>query len=210
MRALSIVFLFVAALASQPASAQLALPGAVAAPTPEGQTVAPPPVHRAAAPKPSAPIKPKPPSETSVVGPTFALNGMRGALQIEKNGAELRVVKLVLAGWKISHPNQACEVAMGQDAPLPLKPMGTPEGLARYEVQSSACPLDFDLLGGALRASAGSEACVFPRPIAAPMSRACGGRPAPRSARRKSRPSSANARDWSSRCARGFATCCTG
>jgi len=155
--------LLLALLLPVSAQAQLALPGAVATPTPEGQTMA--------APKPSAPrkpreasgpaIKPKPPAETTVLGQTFGLNGTRGALVLDKDGAELRVTRLVLSGGKVSHPNQSCEVSMGDDGPLKLKGLGAPDGVNRFELQSSACPMLIDLLGGALRVTTPFGACVF-------------------------------------------------
>jgi hypothetical protein len=154
-------------LAPVSARAQLALPGAVA-PTPEGQTMTPP-ASPSTAPRNtqspgSGPAKrSKPPAESAIVGQTLSLNGTRGALVIEKDGGDLRVTRLVLTGAKVSHPNQSCEVAMGEDGPIKLKPLGVPDGVARFELQSSACPLLIDLLGGALRVSAPYGACVFPQ-----------------------------------------------
>jgi len=144
------------------ASAQLALPGAVTAPTPEGQAPAPPKPAAPARPREYfAPVKPKPPAESAVLGQTFALNGARGALALDKDGADLRVTRIVLSGAKVSHPNQSCEVAMGEDGPIKLKALGAPEGANRFELQSTACPMLIDLLGGALRVTAPFGACVF-------------------------------------------------
>jgi len=152
------------AFAPWPAQAQLALPGAVA-PTAEGEVLAPPKPQAAARGKSSSGAmtisRPKPPAESAVLGQTLSLNGTRGALQIERNGADLRAVRLALAGAKVSRPNQACEVVMGEDAPIALKPLGSPDGASRFELQSSACPILLDLLGGAVRVSTPFGACVF-------------------------------------------------
>jgi hypothetical protein len=149
-------------------SAQMALPGAVA-PTPAGQAVAPPKVAPAAKKRPSdgavetdrhfAPAKP--PGVEAVVGKTFGLSGSRGALALEKTGSDLQASRLTLVGDKISQPNQACEVSMGGDGPVKLKPLGAPDGLWRFELDSTACPLQFDVLSGALRATSPAGACTF-------------------------------------------------
>jgi hypothetical protein len=163
-------FLIVLALTlatPQWARAQMALPGAVAAPTPEGEAVAPPPAEHAAPRKRSQSsglglaIRPKPPVESAVTGQALSLNGTRGTLLIEKGDGELRVTKLVLPGARISHPNQSCELAMGEDGPIKLKPLGTPLGVQSFELQSSACPLVLDLLGGAFHVGAPPGACTF-------------------------------------------------
>jgi len=141
----------------------MALPGAVA-PTPAGESVAPPPAIRRAAPRgesQAAVQRPKPPVESAIIGQTLSLNGMRGSLLIEKSDGELRVTRLVLPGAKISHPNQPCELAMGEDAPIKLKPLGAPQGVQSFELQSSACPMVLDLLGGAFHVGAPPGACVF-------------------------------------------------
>ena len=155
--------LLLALLIPVSASAQLALPGAVAAPTPEGHATAPPKAAAPADRKPREflPVKPKPPAEGAVLGQTFGLNGTRGALVLDKEAGELRVTRFVLSGAKVSHPNQSCEVSMGDDGPLKLKAMGAPEGANRYELQSTACPMVIDLLGGALRVTTPFGACVF-------------------------------------------------
>ena len=143
------------------------LPGAVGAPTPAGQSLAPP------APR-SGPSQAggvysghfsaaRPPSVDSIVDKPFSLAGVRGLLQIEKSGTDLRVSQLTVAGGKISRPNQTCEVSMGAEGPIGLKPLGAPDGVQRYELDSSACALQFDVLSGALRARSPNGACSFPQ-----------------------------------------------
>jgi hypothetical protein len=151
-------------LAPAPSRAQLVLPGAVSEPTPAGQKLAPP------APRPAS-TQPgsysghftaaKPPSLDSIAEKPFSLAGARGSLQIEKSGADLRVSRLTAVGDKISRPNQTCEVAMGADGPIGLKPLGSPDGVQRFELESSVCPLQFDVLNGALRAKSPGGACAF-------------------------------------------------
>jgi hypothetical protein len=163
------LFLCLAPAASR---AQMALPGAVAAPTPVGQTGAPPAAPHAAPRRASGgsegPVEvdrhfvpAKPPAAEAVIGKSLGLAGSRGALTVEKSGADLRLSHVTLVGDKISQPNQACEVAMGGDAPMTLKPLGAPDGVLRYELDSSACPLQFEILNGALRATSPSGACSF-------------------------------------------------
>jgi hypothetical protein len=162
-------------LAPNAARAQMVLPGAVGAPTPAGQSGAPPAVAR----RPPASSNPansnpdgdvaydrhftaaKPPSVDSVVGKPFVLLGARGALLVEKSGGDLVLSRLTVPGDKISLPNQSCELAIGGGSPLRLKPLGAPEGVQRFEVDSSACPLQFDVLNGALRAFSPAGSCEF-------------------------------------------------
>ncbi|MGO9389725.1 hypothetical protein [Rhodoblastus sp.] len=161
------IFLTLAPAASR---AQMVLPGAVAAPTPVGQSGAPPALHRpgggspggeAAVDRHFAPAKP--PSVDTIVGKPLSLSGARGVVQVEKSGADLRLSRLTLVGDKISQPNQTCEVTMGDADSLALKPMGAPDGVQRYELDASACPLQFDVLNGALRATSQNGACAFPQ-----------------------------------------------
>jgi hypothetical protein len=50
---------------------------------------------------------------------------------------------------------------MGGDEQLKLNPLGAPDGVLRYALDSSACPLQFEVLNGALRATSPSGACSF-------------------------------------------------
>jgi hypothetical protein len=164
MRSLVLIFALFLIAATPAARAQMQLPGAIGAPTPAGQTIAPP------APRAQGPAggtysghfaASKPPGVDSVVDRPFSLSGQRGALQIEKSGAGLRVARLTAVGDKISRPNQSCEVSMGTEGPIGLKPLGAPDGVLRYELDSTACPLQFDVLNGALRARSPNGACSF-------------------------------------------------
>ncbi len=160
--------------------AQMLLPSAVGAPTPAGRYGPPPagksgapPVARRprAAPAPDDPNEAakidrhftaaKPPAVETIVARPMALFGSRGGLQIDKSGDDLRVSRLTLTGDKISHPNQACQVEMGGADPLKLQPLGAPDGVERFVLDSSACPLQVDVLNGALRVTSPAGACVF-------------------------------------------------
>jgi hypothetical protein len=151
--------------------AQMVLPGAVSAPTPVGQPgTAPSQKGPGGKPKGAAGgeaavdrhfVPARPPAVETVVGKPFSLSGSRGDLMVEKSGADLRLSRLTLTGDKISQPNQPCEVTMGGAESLTLKPLGSPDGVLRFELESSACPVQFDVLNGALRAVGPAGACSF-------------------------------------------------
>ena len=153
--------------------AQMVLPGAVTSPTPVGQSGAPPALHRPSNNSGNNPggeaavdhhfALARPPAVETIIGKPLSLSGARGVVQVEKSGTELRLSRLTLAGDKISQPNQTCEVTMGDAESLALEPMGAPDGVLRYELVSSACPLQFDVLNGALRATSPNGSCAFPQ-----------------------------------------------
>jgi hypothetical protein len=168
MRSIFLTVTIFLSLTPAASRAQMVLPGAVSAPTPLGQSVAPParagkpvgkPGGEGAVDRHFAPAKP--PAAETILGKPLSLAGTRGVLRVEKSGAGLSLSRLTLAGDKISQPNQSCEVAMGGAESLALKPLGAPDGVLRFELDSSACPLQFDVLNGALRASNPAGACSF-------------------------------------------------
>jgi hypothetical protein len=164
MRPFLLVPVFFPLLIVNVCHAQIQLPGAVGVSTPRGQSIAPPPsaIPRSSDEDYSGHFTPaKPPEIESVVGASLSLLGFRGALQIEKSGGGYVVTRFVAEGAKISHPNQACEVSMGVDSPVALKASGSPDGLRRLELDSSACPLQFDVLSGAVHARNSIGACSF-------------------------------------------------
>ncbi len=164
MRSLFIAPLFFLGLFAEVGRAQMQLPGAMGAPTPKGHSIAPPAsiAHGSRDEEYAGHFSPsKPPGIESVVGRSLSLLGSRGALQVERSGGGFVVTRLVAEGGKISHPNQLCEVSMGADGPINLKIMGFPSGVMRLELNSSACPLQFDVLSGALHARSPTGACVF-------------------------------------------------
>jgi hypothetical protein len=146
--------------------AQMLLPGAVDAPTPAGQTLAPPIAGRA---NPSQGgaftghfTAARPPNLDSILDKPLSLSGVRGSLLITKAGTEPRVSRLTAVGDKISRPNQSCEVSLGAAGPIGLKPLGAPDGVQRFELDSSTCPLQIDVLSGALRVRSPNGSCSFP------------------------------------------------
>jgi hypothetical protein len=101
----------------------------------------------------------RPPSEDSIFGRDLKQNGTAGTLRIERVQGSLRA-QVTLAGAKISQPTETCTVKLGSGE-LPLSNLGRPEGLARYEIQTQACPMVFDVLEGAVLVTAPTEACVI-------------------------------------------------
>ena len=62
---------------------------------------------------------------------------------------------------KISDPTETCAVQLGDGQPVALSTSGRVEGLPRYEAQAPACPIQFDVVDGAVIVNAPAEACVF-------------------------------------------------
>lgn len=146
-------------LGPRAAYAQLQLPGAFA-PAPAGTVVGPAETKKrpkgdghAAAPAVRVP------GDEAALGRTLALNGRAGALEFRKDGKDLVVAKLKLAGDQISKPGGACEVDVG--GPLALKSQGRPAGANRYAVELPACPFSVDILNGAALAVREGQACEF-------------------------------------------------
>ncbi len=164
MRPLFFAPFFSLALFADACHAQMQLPGAMGAPTPKGQSIAPPSsvAQGASGEGYAGRFTPsKPPGIQSVVGKSLSLLGSRGVLQVERSGGGFVVTRFVAEGGKISHPNQLCDVSMGADGPIDLKVLGSPAGVTRLELNSSACRVQFDILNGALRARGPTGACAF-------------------------------------------------
>jgi hypothetical protein len=143
-------------VAPVPAAAQMMLPGA-SAPTQAGVVQKP---ASSAKPKPkAAPMRVA--SDDSVIGKPLLLNGTRGRITIERGASGLEA-RVLLAGDQISRPTEACGVDLGGGAPLALTPAGRPDGVLRYELAFPGCPIQFDVLDGAVLASGVNESCRFP------------------------------------------------
>ncbi len=148
------------------ARAQLALPGA-AAPADEG-AVAPEAQseetavrkRRAASGEGAAgpAVAPKPPSEDSIAGKPLYLDGNRGALQFDRAGGETRLVKLTLAGDRMSRSGESCSVE-APAAKLKLVARDGEPGLRRYQLDYPDCPFSLDVLDGAVLVSTEKGAC---------------------------------------------------
>jgi hypothetical protein len=100
----------------------------------------------------------KPPGDDAIAGRTFLRNGAEGAMAIEKSGAALQLSRLVLTGYLISRPAEACRVEIG-GGPIALTPAERHDGLLSYSVALEACPFAIDVLDGA--ALARGPVCEF-------------------------------------------------
>ena len=150
------------------ARAQLALPGA-AAPSGEG-AVAPEAQseetairkRRAAAGEGAAgpAVAPKPASEDSIAEKPLYLDGSRGRMEFQRLAGETRLLKLTLAGDRLSRSGESCSV----DAPaaqLKLIPRDGDPGVRRYQLDYADCPLSFEVLDGAVLVSTEKGACTI-------------------------------------------------
>lgn len=147
-----------------PATAQLALPGAVA-PTPEGTVTS-------AAPKPKKKrvssgemgeargpaVMPKAPSEDTILGKSLKLDGAGSAIEFARSGADLQVAKLTLAGDRLSRSGEECRVEVA-GMPLKLTARNSGSGLRRYQIEFPACGFTFDVLDGAILVTNEGKAC---------------------------------------------------
>lgn len=146
-------------LGSAAAMAQpMQLPGA-AAPSPAGTTQAPPAAGPLAAPRKAAPVVVKAPTEEAVLDRTYRRNGATGEARLERLGSGYGL-RLTAEGFQTGNPVEACGVSFG-DKPLPLKSLGKPTGLPRYELEAPVCPVVFDVLDGALLVSGPAQPCVI-------------------------------------------------
>ena len=150
----------IAALVAAPASAQMQLPGAFA-PAPVGSVATPAAgpstVKKAAKPVASAPkIFP----DEGVTGRQLMLNGRSGSIEFRRNGKDLEVASLKLAGDLMSKGGEACEVSLSGSA-IALSPAGRPQGVTRYRLELPACPFSVDILDGAVLAITDGKICEF-------------------------------------------------
>jgi hypothetical protein len=150
---------------TNPAIAQLALPGAVA-PTPEGAVASP------GAPKAKKKVSggemgaargpivmPKAPSEDTIVGKPLKLDGSGSLIEFSKNGDDLQVAKLTLSGDRLSRSGEQCKVEVA-GMPLKLTASGSGSGLRRFQLASfPACPFTLDVLDGAILVTNDDKAC---------------------------------------------------
>jgi len=151
-------------IAAQPASAQLALPGAVA-PAPAGSLASPnakPARKRAPAGEEGEArgpaIAPKLPTEDAIVGKTLHLDGTRSAIEFQRSGSDTQVAKLTLSGDRMSRSGETCRIEVS-GMPLRLTARDSETGLRRYQVEFPACPFTFEILDGAVLAGNEGKAC---------------------------------------------------
>ena len=160
----SLLLIVLATAASAPAAAQLMLPQAPAgggpgSAAPPGQAA---PTGPAQPPPPPRPVAVKLPSEATILGRTLLFNGTKGRLIVErKDRTAPMTATLIAVGEQISAPGEACGIDLGGGRPLAMTPAGRPNGVPRFRIEIPACPLDLDLLDGAVLVSA-ADSCPFP------------------------------------------------
>ena len=143
-------------LAASPASAQLALPGAVA-PNPAGT------VEKVSRPKRSPKVEAiyAPPGVETLVGRALLLNGASGQLQFSGRADALKIDRLTMLGEVISDPTRQCRIDVGGGSAIETKSLGRPDGLLRFAADIPACPFEFDVLDGAALIPPQLRACIF-------------------------------------------------
>lgn len=125
-----------------PATAQpLVLPGAR---LPEPAE----PTQRTPGPSQARPAGAKTVSEAAVLDRDLKLNGSAGTIRIERGGPSGLRARVALQGTRLSRPGEACAVTA--DEPVPVRPHGRSDGLARYAVDIPDCPLTATLADGGL------------------------------------------------------------
>ncbi len=151
--------LCLALAAASPAAAQLMLPQAPA--TGGGPAAPSAPSGPAQPPPPPRPVAVKIPGEATVLGRTLFFNGTKGRMIIERRDRAALSATIIAVGEKMSAPGEACGLDLGGGRPLEMTAQGRPNGVPRFRIDIPACPLDVDLLDGAVLVS-GADACPFP------------------------------------------------
>jgi hypothetical protein len=133
------------------------LPGALqgspstAAPNPAG-----------AAPGQPKPAGLKPPSEETILGHELSRDGIAGTIAFQRgSGNGLEIARLLIAGEKISHPGEQCQVEVAAGAPIQARFAGRPNGVSRYEAEIETCPFSLDVLEGAVLVTRTPKTCDF-------------------------------------------------
>jgi len=150
------------------ARAQLALPGAAApsdagavAPEAQSEETAVRKRRAAAGEGEAGPaVAPKPPSEDSIAEKPLFLDGSRGRMEFQRTAGETRLVKLTLAGDRLSRSGESCSVE-APAAQLKLAPRDGDAGVRRYLVNFTDCPFSLDVLDGAVLVSTEKGACTI-------------------------------------------------
>lgn len=96
------------------------------------------------------------------MGRTLLRNGATGSsLRIEREGRNVYRARALFEGRAISDPAQSCAIDMGSQGALGLDAKGEPEGLPRFAFQAPACPIEFDVMEGAILVVSPRPACEF-------------------------------------------------
>jgi hypothetical protein len=154
------VVLLAALMTPALARAQLMLPGALqASPSPAGKATQSPAGAASGQPKPA---ELKPPSEETIFGHELSRDGFAGIVAFQRGSANgLDIAKLSIAGEKISHPGQQCQVEVVAGTPIQTRFAGRRNGVSRYEVEIEACPFLLDVLEGAVLVTRTPKTCDF-------------------------------------------------
>ncbi len=157
-------FLGVAPAFAQP----MQLPGSAGS-TPLGVPVAPPAAGPSAnkpaagfpgsAPKPAATLSIRAVADDAIVGQTLLHQGREGRFVMERlrTGYGLR---FSAEGFQTASLLEPCGVSFG-DQPVPLESLGRPAGLPRFKLQSSVCPIVFDVVNNGLIVVEPQAPCVI-------------------------------------------------
>ncbi|WP_412759747.1 hypothetical protein [Methylorubrum subtropicum] len=133
-------------------------PGAPVAPALPGEGAE---TRPSAPPVPRQPVVLKVPAEDNVVGQDLMLNGLNGALKIEKAGAGYTAL-MTLPGTKVSQPTEACAVKLNAGKPVALTAEGRSQGVSRFSANAPECPLKLEILDGSVLATPlGDKVCTF-------------------------------------------------
>lgn len=101
------------------------------------------------------------PQESSVIGRELRLNGEKGRLSFQQQGADFVISKLALAGEKISARGEACEIEVA-GGPFVLRPSRRVQGLRRFEASIPACTFSVEIHNGAVQVNVGDFAASSP------------------------------------------------
>jgi hypothetical protein len=154
------VVLLAALMTPALARAQLMLPGALqASPSAAGKATQSPAGAASGQPKPA---ELKPPSEETIFGHELSRDGFAGIIAFQRgSGNGLEIARLSIAGEKISHPGQQCQVEVVAGTPIQTRFVGRLNGVSRYEVEIEACPFLLDVLEGAVLVTRTPKTCDF-------------------------------------------------
>ncbi|MGL4439868.1 MAG: hypothetical protein ACRCUE_11380 [Bosea sp. (in: a-proteobacteria)] len=157
----SVGFAWAGQLVAQP----MQLPGSAAS-SPVGTPVAPPVGSGAppaglpkAAAKPAAPPPARAVADDAIVGQGLAHQGRSGRFVMERLSGG-HGLKFAVDGFQTNNLLEPCAVSFGDQA-VALESLGRPEGLPRFKLQSSVCPIVFDVLNNALLVVEPQTPCVI-------------------------------------------------
>ena len=120
----------------------------------EPRRTAPPPVT-------AKPTALRAPSEDAIVGRELKQNGANGGLRFERTARADYRLKLNLIGRRAAQSTETCAIALGGEEGAALVSLGRPEGVPRYQLQDTTCPLQIDVLDEAVLVKGPTDACVF-------------------------------------------------